>query len=88
MADTSNRKAGTRPNVRRVGAIFLLAAVMFLLFQSKALVSWSYDLPSNFFTENLVGLLEQWDVLVENLGFVAVTEQISEWMELLREGQF
>ena len=65
--------------------LFILTLIMLAVFQSSALVTLSYDLPSNSTSELVIGLAEQWHEWMERMGTADLTQTVRDWVEAAHE---
>ena len=78
----------TMLRVRTIFVVLLVATLFLAVFQSNGLVSWSYDLPINPLTEQIVGICEGWNGWMETLGATAFSEFVQDWVLSLQDAEF
>ena len=78
----------TMLRVRTTFIVLLVATLFLAVFQSNGLVSWSYDLPINPLTEQIVILCEGWNGWMETLGATATSEFVQDWVLSLQDTSF
>ncbi|WP_316863171.1 hypothetical protein [uncultured Cohaesibacter sp.] len=88
MIGTGKKTDQTMQHVRASLVIFLFAAVVLAAFESGGLLSWSYDLPINAGTEQLVSVIEKWSFWMDELGITQGSERIDEIMQDVKEKTF
>ncbi len=78
----------TMLRVRSALIALVFATLVLALFQSNGLVSWSYDLPINPLTEQIVSASETWNEWMNTLGTTEVSESIQDWVQSLKDHEF
>ena len=74
------------PNLAiKVGSFFVVVIVLLCVFQSASLLTLSYDLPSNKFSEFAVSICEAWHAQMQALGAAELTEWVAEFVEGLHD---
>ena len=68
---------------KQVLGLMLFALLVLAMLQSAALVTSTYDLPSNNWTIPLIQAAETWHGWMETTGFAGLTETIAEEVEVL-----
>jgi hypothetical protein len=57
---------------------FLATLVILAIFQSSALVTWSYDLPVSTYSETISRSAEEWHALMEQIGTATFSQTVSD----------
>ncbi|WP_319531184.1 hypothetical protein [uncultured Cohaesibacter sp.] len=78
----------TMQRVRQTLVILLATTLLLAIFQSEGLVSWSYDLPPNAFTETVVSVVQSWNELMRSIGATDVGESVGDFILSLRDLTF
>ena len=63
-----------------VGVFVLILLTLFVsaMFQSSALVTWSYDLPISPYSETISRSAEEWHAAMENIGVASFSQSVSD----------
>ncbi len=69
----------------KVFAIMLLTLIVLAMFQSSALVTWSYDLPVSSYSATISSTAEQWHALMERTGLAEFSESITDRVQSLHD---
>jgi hypothetical protein len=68
-------------------AIQILALLTLAVFRSDELLSYTYDLPPNGYTQPLVAAAEEWHRAMEAAGAASLTENVLDFISSLRDSE-
>lgn len=66
-------------------AIMLLTLIVLAVFQSSALLTWSYDLPVSSYSATISSTAEQWHALMERAGLAEFSQSMTERVQSLHD---
>lgn len=79
--------AGRNKLLALIFLIQLFALFTLAVFRSDKLLSYSYDLPPNGYTQPLVAAAEEWHRTMEMVGTAALTEQVLDFISAMRDSE-
>ncbi len=68
-----------------VFALMVITLVVLAMFQSSALVTWSYDLPISPLSVVISSSAERWHGLMEHIGVAALSQSVSDMVLSLHD---